>query len=104
MGNRMGSSGNQQTLILKEKLFTCSLRDNIVKPTTCTQCDKTFSDLYSMKVHESVHTVQKPHSCSHCDKTFKSADSLKIHGNTHISEFQESAQTDDNRAGLDTFG
>ena len=54
-----------------KKLFTCGF------------CEKKFSHLASMKVHEKVHLGGKPHQCDMCEAKFSNKFDLFAHEKTH---------------------
>ena len=60
-----------------KKLFSCGF------------CEKKFSHLASMKVHEKVHLGGKPHQCDMCEAKFSNKFDLFAHEKTHADEFRE---------------
>ncbi|XP_064783373.1 zinc finger protein with KRAB and SCAN domains 1-like [Oncorhynchus masou masou] len=59
-----------------------------VKPYSCSQCEKRFSQTRDLKRHQRVHTGEKPYSCPQCEKRFSRQDNLKIHLKVHTGERQ----------------
>lgn len=53
----------------------------------CTECNKNFSNTFSLKRHIETHmkvkSVVRPFSCDKCDRKFVSAHKLKCHGRYH---------------------
>ncbi|XP_023835456.2 uncharacterized protein [Salvelinus sp. IW2-2015] len=54
-----------------------------VKPYSCTQCDMRFAEAGSLKRHQRVHTGEKPFSCTQCHMRFSHSSSLKRHHRVH---------------------
>ncbi|XP_045071239.1 gastrula zinc finger protein XlCGF48.2-like isoform X2 [Coregonus clupeaformis] len=54
-----------------------------VKPYSCTQCDMCFAEAGSLKRHQRVHTGEKPFSCTQCHMRFSHSSSLKRHHRVH---------------------
>eukprot|EP00063_Salmo_salar_P075812 XP_014050647.1 PREDICTED: zinc finger protein 271-like [Salmo salar] len=57
-----------------------------VKPFSCTQCHMRFSVAGNLKRHQRVHTGVKPFSCTHCQMHFAQAGDLKRHERVHTGE------------------
>nr|XP_029544653.1 zinc finger and SCAN domain-containing protein 22-like [Oncorhynchus nerka] len=57
-----------------------------VKPFSCPQCEKRFSQACDLKRHQRVHTGEKPYSCPQCEKRFSQAGDLKRHQRVHTGE------------------
>uniref|UniRef100_A0A674ANT7 Wilms tumor protein homolog n=1 Tax=Salmo trutta TaxID=8032 RepID=A0A674ANT7_SALTR len=55
-------------------------------PFSCTQCEKRFSRQDHLKRHQRVHTGEKPFSCPQCEKRFSQAGDLKRHQRVHTGE------------------
>nr|XP_033816282.1 zinc finger protein 2 homolog isoform X6 [Geotrypetes seraphini] len=84
------------------KLFKCALCDKSFtqkyslqihegihtgeKPYQCSQCDKSFNRTSSLRIHERMHTGEKPYECSHCDKKFSTTGNLRFHERIHTGE------------------
>ncbi|KAG7485925.1 zinc finger 239-like isoform X1 [Solea senegalensis] len=56
------------------------------KPSSCTQCDKTFVHIQKLKEHEAAHKGLKPHQCPQCDKGFQTLKALENHKQDHTEE------------------
>ena len=55
---------------LSRKLVKPKKNPPLKKLFTCVYCEKKFSHLASMKVHEKVHLGGKPHQCDMCEAKF----------------------------------
>ena len=53
---------------------------------SCKVCDKWFSTLSKVKVHNRKHTGEKPYACTHCKKDFSTLSILKVHNRSHTGE------------------
>ncbi|XP_072412624.1 zinc finger protein 64 isoform X3 [Chiloscyllium punctatum] len=56
------------------------------KPFKCDTCNKRFSRLDKLKMHNRSHTGEKPHKCQHCDYAAADSSSLKKHLRIHSDE------------------
>ncbi|KAM7350230.1 uncharacterized protein ACRADG_008865 [Cochliomyia hominivorax] len=52
----------------------------------CDVCNRTFNDLYNLRIHKMIHTGEKPFQCEECGKRFRQYNKLKIHCITHTNE------------------
>ncbi|XP_041731888.1 zinc finger and BTB domain-containing protein 18-like [Coregonus clupeaformis] len=57
-----------------------------VKPFSCTQCNMRFTQAGTLKRHQRVHTGVKPFSCTQCHMRFAQAGDLKRHQRVHTGE------------------
>uniref|UniRef100_A0AAZ3SKM8 C2H2-type domain-containing protein n=1 Tax=Oncorhynchus tshawytscha TaxID=74940 RepID=A0AAZ3SKM8_ONCTS len=57
-----------------------------VKPFSCTQCHMRFTQAGTLKRHQRVHTGVKPFSCTQCHMRFAQAGDLKRHQRVHTGE------------------
>ncbi|XP_064783351.1 transcriptional regulator Kaiso-like [Oncorhynchus masou masou] len=56
------------------------------KPFLCKLCNKSFSCLQKVEIHQRVHTGVKPFSCTQCHMCFAQAGDLKRHHRVHTGE------------------
>ncbi|KAK6324884.1 hypothetical protein J4Q44_G00042260 [Coregonus suidteri] len=56
------------------------------KPFSCTQCHMRFAEAGNLKRHQRVHTGVKPFSCTECHMRFAQAGDLKRHQRVHTGE------------------
>ncbi|XP_073700358.1 uncharacterized protein [Garra rufa] len=54
------------------------------KPYQCSHCDKRFNWPFQQKKHERIHTDQN--KCDQCEKSFADAETLKLHLHSHFGE------------------
>lgn len=58
--------------------------------TTCHICGQSFLDRITLARHQvEAHTMEKTFSCTQCDKTFKELRTLRLHLKIHNSEYPE---------------
>ncbi|XP_039646881.1 myoneurin [Perca fluviatilis] len=53
---------------------------------SCTECNKLFKDVSSLRRHEKIHKGLKPFVCIFCSKNFRQATQLKTHLRIHTGE------------------
>ncbi|XP_041699092.2 zinc finger protein 879-like [Coregonus clupeaformis] len=68
-----------------------------VKPFSCTQCHMRFAQAGNLKIHQRVHTGVKPFSCTQCHMHFSHSSSLKRHQRIHAGEKSYSCSQCENR-------
>ncbi|XP_071244215.1 uncharacterized protein [Salvelinus alpinus] len=56
------------------------------KPFLCMFCNKGFSCLQKVEIHQRVHTGEKPFNCTQCHMRFAEAGNLKRHQRVHTGE------------------
>ncbi|XP_045071167.1 zinc finger protein with KRAB and SCAN domains 8-like [Coregonus clupeaformis] len=56
------------------------------KPFSCTQCHMRFAEAGNLKRHQRVHTGEKPYSCPQCLMRFAQSGNLKMHLKVHTGE------------------
>ncbi|XP_071244187.1 uncharacterized protein [Salvelinus alpinus] len=93
-GATTGSSKEKRFLCMFcNKGFSCLQKVEIhqrvhtgVKPFSCTQCHMRFTEAGKLKRHQRVHTGEKPFSCTQCQMRFAQAGHLKRHQRVHTGE------------------
>ena len=53
------------------------------KPHQCDMCDAKFSNKFDLFTHEKSHKNMRPHKCDECTETFKTSESLRFHKLIH---------------------
>ncbi|CAD6240090.1 GSCOCG00002498001-RA-CDS [Cotesia congregata] len=86
-GEKCGKSPNKDKIFVK-KISQSAVSQRTQYPCPRDGCEKVYSTLHHLKVHERSHTGQKPYECtfSSCDKSFSTGYSLKAHLRTHTGE------------------
>lgn len=51
---------------------------------TCSTCQRTFAQLASLRIHQSVHAADRQFGCDICNQKFKSEILLKLHKKRHL--------------------
>ncbi|XP_045076653.1 zinc finger protein 239-like [Coregonus clupeaformis] len=88
-----GSKEKRFLCMFCNKGFSCLQKVEIhqrvhtgVKPFSCTQCHMRFTEAGKLKRHQRVHTGKKPFSCTQCQMCFAQAGHLKRHQRVHTGE------------------
>ncbi|XP_041730654.1 zinc finger protein 184-like [Coregonus clupeaformis] len=89
-----GNSKEKRFLcIFCNKGFSCLQKVEIhqrvhtgVKPYSCNQCHMRFAEAGNLKRHQRVHTGEKPFGCTQCHMRFTQAGHLKRHQRVHTGE------------------
>uniref|UniRef100_A0A4W5KXE7 C2H2-type domain-containing protein n=1 Tax=Hucho hucho TaxID=62062 RepID=A0A4W5KXE7_9TELE len=92
-GATSGNSKEKRSLCMFcNKGFSCLQKVEIhqrvhtgVKPYSCTQCDMCVAEAGSLKRHQRVHTGERPFTCTHCRKRFSEKSYLRIHQQSNHS-------------------
>lgn len=54
----------------------------------CKQCEKFFSNAFSLQRHERIHTGERPYKCRFCDKRFACSGDRRMHEDIHGNEYR----------------
>ncbi|XP_014050502.2 zinc finger protein 329 isoform X3 [Salmo salar] len=73
------------------------------KPFSCTQCHMRFTQAGHLKRHQMVHTGEKPYSCTLCHMRFAQSGDLKRHQRGHTGEKPYSCPLCENRFSERTY-
>lgn len=68
---------------LKRHLETTHVSESKEEKIKCDDCDKMFSNKYSLRKHHYRYHVRTPFTCSECGQTFKKQQHLKTHTFVH---------------------
>ncbi|XP_006821993.1 uncharacterized protein LOC102806249, partial [Saccoglossus kowalevskii] len=56
------------------------------RPFECENCDKSFSTVESLRVHQRCHTGELPHKCRFCSRQFVHGKHCEVHESSHFKE------------------
>ncbi|XP_057661601.1 zinc finger protein 182-like isoform X47 [Diorhabda carinulata] len=86
-----------------KKLYSkVTLKEHIVaihqglKPHKCDQCNQSFANRLTLRLHKRRHTGERPYRCTYCIKSFTQSHSLKVHNRLHTGEKPEICNICDN--------
>uniref|UniRef100_A0A4W5RSJ2 C2H2-type domain-containing protein n=1 Tax=Hucho hucho TaxID=62062 RepID=A0A4W5RSJ2_9TELE len=110
-GATLGNSKEKRFLCMFcNKGFSCLQKVEIhqrvhtgEKPFSCTQCHMRFTQAGHLKRHQMVHTGEKPYSCTQCHMRFAQAGDLKRHQRGHTGEKPYSCPLCENRFSERTY-
>ena len=63
------------------------------RPYKCSVCDKSFTLLSILNLHQKIHTEENPYKCSVCSNDFPTSSSMKRHERTHTGEKRDKCLT-----------
>ena len=75
-----------RALIIAGNLKKHNITHTGEKQYSCSQCDKSFSEVGYLKKHMRIHTGEKSYSCSQCDMICNEVGQLKAHMRIHTGE------------------
>ena len=76
---------DEKHLFTKEIVIESKVIEKNTKLVSCGFCRKTFTQRFSLKIHETIHIGEKI-SCKFCDRTFKCKYKVKVHERIHTGE------------------
>ena len=56
------------------------------RPFTCEVCNRTFTQKWTLKRHQRIHSGERPYVCEVCNKGFSNQSHLKTHHRIHSGE------------------
>ncbi|KAL1260757.1 hypothetical protein QQF64_008584 [Cirrhinus molitorella] len=81
--NQTGNSKEDQFLNSKTQLH---VRSDNSKPFTCKLCEKSYSNVYNLRIHEKLHSGETPFKCEICGKAYALRKSFKTHMLCHSGD------------------
>lgn len=64
------------------------------KKYACTQCNKAFNNVTSLRKHAIIHTEERPYTCATCERRFRDSSNYKKHvaKHGHTGEYTQQIQ------------